>query len=372
MVYKAFFKESFILSNSRHSSYLYDLLGPKVNAVGSILDKFLFLVSNIFISISIIFALINVSPRLTFYGILVISLIYGTLIKIIRPTIINNSKVQSKLSSECAKLATDSSLGLRDITLRDKFNEIISRYLDFDIKLRRTVVLNDFLSFFPKYTLEFLVLSLFPLIIIFQNLFRFNELPIALLAAFILALQKLLPSFQTIYISYNIINQNIFALRAIKDSLKPIKRDPSSSIELAENHNEIKDKLIEFKSLNFKDVSFKYSKSNNFTIRNLSFEISSGDIVLLDGPSGSGKSTTIDLISGLLQPSSGDIVLNNTSFVNSKNIRFIKSWRYSLSYVSQNPYFLSSSIAKIISSTEISGCFDENLIFGIIKNRMPR
>ena len=124
LLYESYFNEPFIISNSRHSSFLYDLLGPKVNATVAIVDRFLYLFSNIVISLFVVFALLNVSFRLTFYGIFSFIIIYYFLIKCIRPTIKKNSRIQSELTSECAQLATDTALGLRDIILQNKFKEI--------------------------------------------------------------------------------------------------------------------------------------------------------------------------------------------------------------------------------------------------------
>jgi ABC-type branched-subunit amino acid transport system ATPase component len=52
--------------------------------------------------------------------------------------------------------------------------------------------------------------------------------------------------------------------------------------------------------------------SKNFggvqAVKNLSFDVNSNEIVGLIGPNGSGKSTTVNLISGAVPPSSGDII----------------------------------------------------------------
>ena len=54
-----------------------------------------------------------------------------------------------------------------------------------------------------------------------------------------------------------------------------------------------------------------YPNSENNIIENVNFEISKGDKIGILGPSGSGKSTLIDVVTGLLQPTSGRIKLNN-------------------------------------------------------------
>lgn len=46
-------------------------------------------------------------------------------------------------------------------------------------------------------------------------------------------------------------------------------------------------------------------------VRNLSLDINEGSLTLIRGPTGSGKTTLLSLISGILQPTSGDVVLNS-------------------------------------------------------------
>jgi branched-chain amino acid transport system ATP-binding protein len=45
-------------------------------------------------------------------------------------------------------------------------------------------------------------------------------------------------------------------------------------------------------------------------VRNLSFEVAAGEILGLIGPNGSGKSTTVNVLAGLLPPTSGSILLD--------------------------------------------------------------
>jgi branched-chain amino acid transport system ATP-binding protein len=46
-------------------------------------------------------------------------------------------------------------------------------------------------------------------------------------------------------------------------------------------------------------------------VRDLSFEVSAGEILGLIGPNGSGKSTTVNVLAGLLPPTSGSILLGS-------------------------------------------------------------
>lgn len=60
------------------------------------------------------------------------------------------------------------------------------------------------------------------------------------------------------------------------------------------------------------------------------FTINKGELVTLLGPSGCGKTTTIGLISGILTPDSGDILINN------KNVTNLPIWQRDIGIVFQD------------------------------------
>jgi ABC-2 type transport system ATP-binding protein len=57
-----------------------------------------------------------------------------------------------------------------------------------------------------------------------------------------------------------------------------------------------------------KELEKKYHGKE--AIYNINFSINKGRVILIAGPSGSGKTTLIDLISGLIKPSSGKVIMN--------------------------------------------------------------
>lgn len=57
-----------------------------------------------------------------------------------------------------------------------------------------------------------------------------------------------------------------------------------------------------------KDLTFKYPKNEEDTIKGISFEIKDGEIFGLLGPSGVGKSTTQKLLIKLLEGYKGEIL----------------------------------------------------------------
>lgn len=91
--------------------------------------------------------------------------------------------------------------------------------------------------------------------------------------------------------------------------------------------------------LEFKSLSKAYVKGIN-VISNLSLEIPQGRIIGLLGPNGCGKSTMIKMIAGLLQPTSGEILVNGKA-VGEETCADI-------SYLPERTYFTASMKVKDI------------------------
>jgi ATP-binding cassette, subfamily B, bacterial CvaB/MchF/RaxB len=58
------------------------------------------------------------------------------------------------------------------------------------------------------------------------------------------------------------------------------------------------------------NVSFRYSDHEPWILRNCSFAISAGEFVAITGKSGCGKSTLIKILSGLLDPTEGEVLIS--------------------------------------------------------------
>lgn len=92
----------------------------------------------------------------------------------------------------------------------------------------------------------------------------------------------------------------------------------------------------------FRNVSYRYETArSNFAIEGANFMISAGKTTALVGVSGSGKSTLVDLLTGLLIPVEGEILIDGEPLT--ENLR---KWRNSLGYVPQDPFVLNASIRE--------------------------
>ena len=92
--------------------------------------------------------------------------------------------------------------------------------------------------------------------------------------------------------------------------------------------------------IEFKNVSFSYSKFDEKTLNDLNFSIKKNETVAIVGPSGSGKSTIIKLLEGLFDITEGeiDIVLNDGKKIKTIDLRSVSG------NATQNSKLLSGTI----------------------------
>jgi len=92
------------------------------------------------------------------------------------------------------------------------------------------------------------------------------------------------------------------------------------------------------KDLRLEDIRFSYGEHE--VLKGVTAELSAGRFVALVGPSGSGKTTLTDLVTGLLRPTEGRILIDGIDLAESD----IRGWRHHIGYVPQEPMLFSDSI----------------------------
>lgn len=69
-----------------------------------------------------------------------------------------------------------------------------------------------------------------------------------------------------------------------------------------------------------RNVTKKYGKF--YAVRNINFEVKEGEIVGFLGRNGAGKSTTMNMITGFIEPTEGDIIVGGYDIdVNPKRVK---------------------------------------------------
>ncbi len=89
--------------------------------------------------------------------------------------------------------------------------------------------------------------------------------------------------------------------------------------------------------LSAEGVSFRYDDDQPYIIRNFSFDITTGEKIVITGENGSGKSTLLKLLSGMYDVSSGSILFSGKS-------NTIDEYYQQISYIGQEDFIIEDTI----------------------------
>ena len=331
-----------IFSNNTNESLS---IFQKMPIVNNSFNNTLLMMYNFITFVFIFSILAYINFKITLISTIFFVFIYLLIILLFKKRIFNNSTTISNEQSNNIKVTRETFNGFRDILINNYQNFYNNLFVKSYSKLSDRNEENRFLSLAPRPIIEsFLLASVGVLIAINSDNYDSLEKLLPNIAILAIAAQRVLPILNQLYAGHM---NNIEAFPHII-FIKNYIDKPLIMVS--------KKKIIPMKfknKISLKNVSFNYSnEKKNKVLKNINIEISSGSRIGIIGKSGSGKSTLADLILGLLNPQSGNIL------VDGKDIKNIKqSWFSNVSSVPQNIFITDQSIA-------------ENIAFGIEKNKI--
>ena len=353
-----FYKYAFLinnkLSNSLLSNYLYRnyifFLNSKNSelfrnikdngsAVGGLVQNDLILFSEILVFVGITIIIIIHSSLISI--IVIIFLILFSIAYLYFSKHLSKTWSLRKQEYESAKIETlqESFDGFKELKILNKEYVFIKNYNENNIKSNLMTLRFNLLYIFPRIYLEIvgalgvLFLIIFNLGSADKNVFL-NAIP--LLSLYFIAFIRLLPSMNRIL---NSIETHRFAFLALKIIYKELKNDIGKNY-INNNYNK---PIINFSNkIILRKVSFSFKKKVIFS--NIDLQINYGDKIGIIGENGIGKTTLLNLLSGLLEPTKGNIICDGKDIY--KNI---VSWRKNISYIYQSTFLTNDTIENNIS-----------------------
>jgi ABC-type multidrug transport system fused ATPase/permease subunit len=107
-------------------------------------------------------------------------------------------------------------------------------------------------------------------------------------------------------------------------------------------------------TLSCEHVSFGYEGGPPYALDDISFSIQRGQSVGLVGPTGAGKSTLVDVLLGLLPPTSGRVLIDGEPLEGRE-----RAWQRQIGYVSQDVYLLDDTLRRNIAFGIPDAAIDE-------------
>jgi ATP-binding cassette, subfamily B, bacterial PglK len=319
---------------------IYNVTGGVENLVGGAVTSLVVIVSDLILLLVMLVGLMLVDP-ITSVGTFVIFTGIAFLLYFL-------------LHKRVVMLSTKSAY--QSIYFNQKVSEGINSFRDLFIKGGREFYVNEIrktkmqlagydaeIKFIPnisKYTIEISVILGIAVIAGIQFYLFDSNRAIAVISVFLAASTRIAPAIIRL-------QQNVIAVKSslaaskptfeLIDELNGVKELERIETVISTNHTDFSPRV------EISNLKFTYLKAIDNTIQDISLDISEGKFIAFVGPSGGGKSTLVDLILGLLAPSSGSITISGLTPVDA-----IKKWPGSIGYVPQDVFIENSTVKENI------------------------
>ena len=317
-------------------------IANKVTAViFSVIFPTLLFLSTLIQIVGIIVLLIFVNTLLVSYIILFFLVFYLITFVFVKKKLFENSKIIADEESILIKYIQEGLGGKREITINNLHSFFINKFKNSNQLLRVAQSKNNFLGILPRYVIEALAITIIAFTFYFLLFNNVSEKPqgevLALIGLLALAGQKLLPLTQQTYTSLSRVMGSRESLKSIVDIL-------NLKFEKKSYKNNVGKNLTFIEKISLKDITYEYEK-NKKIILNLNLDIKKGNKIGIIGKTGSGKSTLIDIIMGLIEPTSGEIRIDNHIIDKDS----LDSWQKHVAHVPQNIFLNDDTITNNVA-----------------------
>jgi ABC-type multidrug transport system fused ATPase/permease subunit len=304
--------------------------------------------------ITISLAVLILAPSITIIVAVPILLLYLSLSISVKPRLNRYAKTQSDAAYNLSRLAADYVHGIYELIQAQADNLFERRLIQEERSLRVSIAMSKFTGSFPKYLVESIGLTAVLVYSLYCSIANVSPINfISSLGIVAIGIQRILPNSQVLYGCLVEIYSSLESISSYKKIL--VSRKHEIRIHLT---NKLSKHVAnnDFRTIRLENIFL--SRSNSKIIDNISIILNKGEKVSIVGESGSGKSSLINVIAGLLPPTSGRVLIDGIDLYSSDNKEFRDEWISSASHIRQKPYIFNGSMVY-------------NIIFGLKNNKVP-
>jgi ATP-binding cassette, subfamily B, bacterial PglK len=193
----------------------------------------------------------------------------------------------------------------------------------------------------PRYILEFIMVAFIVLSVVITLFLSMNSaMLIPTLGVFGVAAIRLLPS-------ANMLSTSLAQLRFSRHTVSLLYNDMlflKSNITSSQRQVTFSNDTKQFEILELKDIDFRYPNASQAALKEISLSIKTGESIGIIGTSGSGKTTMLDVLLGLLEPQSGQLLYNGESIQNK-----LDEWRSHVAYLPQQILLIDNTLRNNVA-----------------------
>jgi ABC-type bacteriocin/lantibiotic exporter with double-glycine peptidase domain len=314
------------------------------------------LIAQATLAILVIVLLISVNAQLAITITIILGGIYGFIVLISRRYVKRIGEERVRANHERFKIFTEAFGGIKEVKMLGLEEFFLNRFAEPARQLADRTTAGQMLSQLPQYAIQATAVSAVLVIILYKlALYGSNYGAVPLLALYAVAGYRLLPALQRVY-------QSISSIRFTQAALESIHRDWIQGVTDAtvrDQKDPTSDEPIHLRQrLDLQNASYRYPSGTALALRDITMSIPVGAMVGFVGRTGSGKTTAVDLMLGLLEPTTGQLLVDGTPITSANK----RTWQRSVGYVPQHIFIADDTVASNIALGVAANKIDEGVV----------
>jgi ATP-binding cassette subfamily C protein len=293
--------------------------------------------AEVVLTVAILALLALVSPLGTLLAVGVVGATSVVLLLILHPRLKRLGGLLLELQKDALRSLTQSILGIREIRILGRENFFSNTFGRVRRKMARADYLRAAMVQVPRVAIEsslIVFMLVFFAVSVATDYGERSLLPT--LGLFAYAGLRLQPSVQRTIASLNNLRFSSEHTATLSDELQLVRQYAAPRTEGA---------LLPFKQeLTLEGVSFRYEGAQKDALSDINLSIRRGEQIGICGPTGGGKSTLVDVITGLLPPSAGRVLVDEHDIAVN-----IGGWQRNIGMVPQAVFLLDDTLTHNIA-----------------------
>jgi ABC-type multidrug transport system fused ATPase/permease subunit len=321
-----------------------NVLAEVRNVIGGVLSAGMQVLSNSLVSLFIFSLLLAVNPLIAVSIAVFLGGAYTGVYMLSRRWLAKISEEQVAANFMKYKTADEALSGIKDLKILGREWMFLEKFAAHAQRHSQNNVTAGTISQLPRYALEVMAFGgILMIVLYFMGADHGSGKMVPLLALYAFAGYRLLPALQLIFSGVTNVRFSMASLKVLHQDLIVDWNDGDP--ELILNKSKGLQQLSFCRAIELRNVSFCYHGVQEPVIKEINLTIGHNTSIGLVGATGSGKTTTVDLILGLLSPSSGQMLADDIEI----NGGTLAHWQCNLGYVPQQIYLCDDTITRNIA-----------------------
>lgn len=285
----------------------------------------------------LVLVMLVLAPLATLGTLVVLGPLVLVLLRLVQPRLTRAGTVTQAAHQESIQAIQQSLGGLREIKVLGREEWFVDQFAEIRARMARALTSRTVLTEVPRISIETILLLL---IVLFLGVTYLTggsvQGSITILGLFAYAALRVLPGLNRAVAQINTLRYGAPALVAVLDDLRLVEAAaevPEPAAPLRFEHR-----------IALEGVSFRYEGGDRDALSHIDLEVRRGESIGIIGPTGSGKSTLIDVLLGLLVPTTGRVAVDGQNVADDT-----AAWQRNIGIVPQSVFLIDDTLRRNVA-----------------------